>query len=110
MIRRRPSAVLLLASPSVTEFMRRLDGLGLPGLAVATAVEGYRSLVSEVVAISESTARLAADTARQATARLPLTDCLIAAAARERQACLVHRDSHYLSIPAAVLTQRDIAC
>jgi predicted nucleic acid-binding protein len=41
--------------------------------------------------------------------RLPLADALIAAAARERGACLVHRDHHMAPIPANFLEQIDLS-
>ncbi|HEV7505805.1 MAG TPA: hypothetical protein VGS07_12925 [Thermoanaerobaculia bacterium] len=40
---------------------------------------------------------------------MPLVDALIAAAARERQACLVHRDRHMSPIPSNLLEQLDLA-
>jgi predicted nucleic acid-binding protein len=43
------------------------------------------------------------------TERLPLADALIAAAAREWGACLVHRDRHMASIPASVVEQIDLS-
>ena len=42
---------------------------------------------------------------RAATARLPVIDALIAAAAVEHDAVLVHRDPHFKSIPAHLLKQ-----
>jgi predicted nucleic acid-binding protein len=42
---------------------------------------------------------------RAATARLPTIDALIAAAAVEHDAVLVHRDPHFKSIPAHLLKQ-----
>ena len=36
-------------------------------------------------------------------------DCLIAAAARERHACLVHRDRHFAAIPGDLFSQLDLA-
>jgi predicted nucleic acid-binding protein len=41
--------------------------------------------------------------------RLPLADALIAAAARERGACLVHRDHYMKPIPSSVLEQIDLS-
>ena len=41
--------------------------------------------------------------------RLPLADALIAAAARERGACLVHRDRHMAAIPASLVEQIDLS-
>lgn len=43
------------------------------------------------------------------TERLPLADALIAAAARERGACLLHRSGHMALIPASLVEQVDLA-
>lgn len=41
--------------------------------------------------------------------RLPLADSLIAATARLRGACVVHRDKHRTQIPSHVLPTLDLA-
>ncbi|MCX7110925.1 MAG: hypothetical protein NTX45_12520 [Proteobacteria bacterium] len=62
-------------------------------------------LVNDVVAIDERLAFAAFDLARATPKRLPLADSLIAAAASERAACLVHRDEHMSHIPENLLRQ-----
>jgi hypothetical protein len=46
---------------------------------------------------------------RAATARLPYVDALIAATAVEHDAVLLHRDPHFLSIPAPHLSQEALS-
>jgi predicted nucleic acid-binding protein len=72
-------------------------------------VEDYREVLDEIVPVDARVALTAFDIGCQVTQRLPLADALIAAAARERQACLVHRDQHMESIPASVVEQIDLA-
>lgn len=100
---------VLAASLSLTEFARRLRELGAtPGEARRT-VEDYRELLDEIVPVDERVAFTAFDIGCEMTQRLPLADALIAAAARERSACLVHRDHHMAPIPASVVEQIDLS-
>lgn len=62
-----------------------------------------------MVPVDEDVARESDRLSRKATARLPLVDALIAAAARTRQAVLVHRDTHMRLLPAELLPQLDLA-
>ncbi len=73
------------------------------------AAEAYRELVNEVVPVDEEIALAAFDLACEMTERLPLADSLIAAAARVRGACLVHRDHHMAPIPTSLLEQIDLS-
>ncbi len=104
-----PHAVLLLVSLSLTELARRLVELGFPTGAADSAVESYKALFSSILPLDEPVALAAIEIGRRATGRLPLVDCLIAAAARKRQACLVHRDRHFAAIPGDQLPQLDLA-
>jgi predicted nucleic acid-binding protein len=72
-------------------------------------VEDYRELLEEIVPVDERVAFTAFDIGCAMTARLPLADALITAAACERGACLVHRDGHMASIPASMVEQIDLA-
>jgi predicted nucleic acid-binding protein len=72
-------------------------------------VEDYQELLDEIVPVDERVAFTAFDIGCEMTERLPLADALIAAAAREREACLVHRDRHMASIPARVLEQINLS-
>ena len=99
------AADILLASVTLTEFARRLRELGASDTEARQTAEAYRLLVNDVVAIDERLAFAAFDLARATPKRLPLVDSLIAAAASERGACLVHRDEHMSHIPGNLLRQ-----
>ncbi len=101
-------AIILLASLSLTEFGRRLQELGFPAAEVDDTVARYAMLFSEIVPIDEAVALRALTISRSAVGRVPLVDCLIAAAASVRQACLVHRDRHFGFIGRALLKQLDL--
>ena len=100
---------VLAASLSLTEFARRLRELGATAGEARRTVEDYRELLSEVVPVDERVAFTAFDIGCEMTERLPLADALIAAAARERGARLVHRDRHMAAIPAGVVEQIDLS-
>jgi len=99
------AADILLASVTLTEFARRLRELGASDTEARQTAEAYRLLVNNVVTIDERLAFAAFDLARATPKRLPLVDSLIAAAASERGACLVHRDEHMRYIPENLLRQ-----
>ena len=101
-------ARILVASVSVTEFTRRLKTLG-PGVNAETVRDDYLAVFDEVVPIDLDAACLAADLSAAASARLPLVDSLIAAAACLSGATLVHRDAHFSAIPAKRLRQLAVA-
>lgn len=100
---------VLAASVSLTEFARRLRELGATAEEARGTVESYQELLNEIVPVDERVAFTAFDIGCETTERLPLADALIAAAARERGACLVHRDRHMTSIPASVVEQIDLS-
>lgn len=93
----------------MTEFARRLRELGATVEEARRTVEDYRELLDEVVSVDEQVALSAFHIGCEMTERLPLVDALIAAAAREREACLVHRDLHMAPIPASAVEQIDLA-
>lgn len=100
---------VLSASVSLTEFARRLHELGATVDEARQTVEAYVELLAEVVPIDAEVALTAFDIGCALPQRLPLADALIAAAARERAACLVHRDQHMAPIPPALVEQIDLA-
>lgn len=100
---------VLTASVSLTELARRLRELGASEEEALSAVEDYRELLNEIVPIDEAVALTAFHIGCALAERLPLADALIAAAARERGACLVHRDRHMTPIPATLLEQIDLS-
>lgn len=99
-------AAILLASPSLTEFARRLIALGANDLSVREALDNYALLFTEIVPIDVTVAVGAYLIGRQTEQRLPLIDALIAAAAQSRNAVLVHHDAHMASIPGDVVEQQ----
>ena len=100
---------ILAASVSLTELARRLLELDATVEEVHQAVADYQELLAEVVAVDERVALTAFDIGCQTTERLPLVDALIAAAARERGARLVHRDRHMVAVPSSLVEQLDLA-
>jgi predicted nucleic acid-binding protein len=99
---------ILAASLSLTEFARRLCALGASVEEARRTAEDYRELLDEIVPVDERVAFAAFEIGCATAERLPLADALIAAAAREREACLVHRDGHMASIPTSVMEQIDL--
>ena len=99
---------ILLASVSLPEFARRLRDLGSTPQEARSVVGQHVQSVTTVVPMDAEVATASFDLICQLPERLPLMDALIAAAARSRQASLVHRDTHMRSIPAALLTPLDL--
>ena len=64
------------------------------------AVADLRAIVREIVPVGEAIVDLALDLRRSASARIATVDCLIAASAAFHGAILVHRDAHFISLPA----------
>jgi len=100
------TAEITLASPSITEFSRRMHDLGAEDSAIQHILDEYRLLFDDVIAIDGSTATAAYRLSRQVVSRVPLIDLLIAAAAQMDSAVLVHRDKHMAAIPTEVLMQQ----
>ncbi len=63
----------------------------------------YASLAERVMAIDTAVAVRAFELSSLSQARLPLFDALIAACASLNNAILVHKDSHFSSIPTDLL-------
>jgi predicted nucleic acid-binding protein len=102
-------AEVLAASVSLPELARRLRELGAPVEEARQTAGEYRELLDEIVAVDEQVALRAFGIGCETPKRLPLVDALVAAAAHERGACLVHRDQHMAQIPAGVVEQLDLA-
>ncbi len=102
-------AELLVASVSLTEFARRLRELGATIVEALQTLTDYQQVLDEVVSVDGPVALIAFEVGCETPRRLPLVDALIAAAARQRQARLVHRDPHFASIPAHVLEQVELS-
>lgn len=101
-------AEILGASVTLTELARRLREWGATVAEVRQTVQDYLDLLDDLVVVDEKVALTAFDIGSETTPRLPLVDALIAAAARERGACLVHRDRHMAPIPAHLVEQRQL--
>jgi len=97
-----------VASVSLVELARRLRDLGVDPEEARGVVQRYLQAVTAVVPIDTGVALQAWDLLEVMPARLPLVDSLIAAAARSREARLVHRDSHMRAIPTKWLRQVDL--
>jgi predicted nucleic acid-binding protein len=102
-------AEILAASVSLPEFARRMRDLGATVVEARQTVEDYLEMLDDLVEIDEVVAFAAFEIGCKTAERIPLIDALIAAAARERGACLVHRDRHMSAIPSSVLEQIDLA-
>ena len=99
---------LLLCSVTLAELARRLRELGASPDEAWEQVSSYREAVDEVVPVDEAVAREGDRLSLAATARVPLVDALIAAAATTRQAVLVHRDVHMRGFSADLVPQLDL--
>jgi len=87
------------------EFEFRLHELGLNQSDRKAEASKYKLLFDEIVPVTEAVCATAIELKLAAAARLPNIDALIAAAAKSRGATLVHRDPHFLGVPAALLSQ-----
>lgn len=102
-------AEIFAASVTFTEFARRLRELGASSSEARQIVESYQDLLDDVVVIDKEVAFSAFHLGCETPKRLPLVDALIAAAASERDACLVHRDQHMAEIPSDLMETLDLA-
>lgn len=99
---------IAIASVTVAELARRLHDLGAAHDEIEEALLFYGLLFSEVLPIDSAAAWAAYRIGWQTSARLPLVDALIAAAAQLYDATLVHRDPHMSAIPSDVLGQQTL--
>lgn len=100
---------IVIASPTLAEFARRLYVLGVADGKIEQVVGEYVLLFSAVIAIDAAVATGAYAIGRQTSHRLPLIDALIAAAAQAAGAILVHRDAHMAAIPGDVIRQQPLS-
>ncbi len=98
-------AEVVIASVTLTEFARRMRELGASETEIRAILADYQMLFSAVVPVDGAVAWAAFELGCRTPERLPLVDALIAAAARLRGACLVHRDEHMAAIPAERVQQ-----
>ena len=98
-------AEVVIASMTLTEFAGRMRELGASETEIRAILADYQMLFSAVVPVDGAVAWAAFELGCRTPERLPLVDALIAAAARLRGACLVHRDEHMAPIPAERVQQ-----
>ena len=99
---------ILIASPTLVEFRRRMKELGATPRVIDDAISGYEEMADEIISIDKAAADAAWQLSRNTGRRLPLVDSLIAGAARAASAVLVHRDPHMAAIPSSLLTQTQL--
>lgn len=100
---------IFLSSLTLAEFARRLRALGATAEEAMADLAAYEEMADAVLPADAAVSRTAIALGEAASERLPLIDLLIAATARQAGATLVHRDNHFVAIPAAQLAQRNLA-
>ena len=84
----------------------RAEGAGADAQPVFDAEwQRLSEMMTAIVPVTYEVVRRSLDLRAAAAKRLPQIDALIAATAAVRGAVLVHRDPHFLSIPADLLQQ-----
>jgi predicted nucleic acid-binding protein len=101
---REPMVEAGLSVLTSVELWARLKAEG-HGEAFEQEWEDHLPLFERIISVDLALCLKAIELRRAATARLPTIDSLIAAAAVRHDAVLVHRDPHFLSIPAPLLKQ-----
>ncbi len=102
------AAEIFICAITVAELSRRLHDLGVPAAELSASLSAYEAACNAVLAVDAETARVAYRLIRATPARLPMVDALIAAAASQAGATLVHRDAHLSAIPASELSQQTL--
>jgi predicted nucleic acid-binding protein len=97
--------VLGICVLTLLEFEVRLHALGMSEADRRDEAAKYKSLFDEIVPVTEAVCEEAVRLKFASIPRLPSIDALIAAAGKLRGATLVHRDLHFLNIPAVLLSQ-----
>jgi predicted nucleic acid-binding protein len=101
---REPAVEMGLSILTSVELWARLRAEGRE-TAFEQEWEDYLPLFARIVLVDLPLCLRAVELRRAATTRLPTIDSLIAAAAVEHDAVLVHRDPHFTSIPGHLLKQ-----
>jgi predicted nucleic acid-binding protein len=101
---REPDVEMGLSVLTSVEFWARLRAEGRD-MVFKQEWEDYLPLFERIVSVDLPLCLKAIELRRAATARLPTIDSLIAAAAAQYDAVLVHRDPHFKSIPGHLLKQ-----
>ena len=101
-------AVIRIASPTITEFARRMRALGESPDKILASLKGYGRMWKEIVSVDEAIAVEAFLIGQATRERLPLVDALIAGAARITGSVLVHRDPHFKKVSTEVVLQENL--
>jgi predicted nucleic acid-binding protein len=101
---REPAVEMGLSVLTSVELWARLRAEGCD-MVFEQEWEDYLPLFERIVSVDLPLCLKAVELRRAAKARLPTIDSLIAAAAVEYDAVLVHRDPHFNSIPGHLLKQ-----
>jgi predicted nucleic acid-binding protein len=99
------SNTLGISAVSATELKCRLVQESRDDAESAAAAHAYLDELTVCIPVDRATAELAWQLRLSVPGRLPLVDSLIAAAAREKGAILVHRDQHLAQIPGELVEQ-----
>lgn len=94
-----------ICAVTVTELKVRLQEELIEGGEGLEAAEAYLNELTVCLPVDRATAELAWQLRESVSERIPLVDCLIAAAARSVDAVLVHCDPHLSRIPREVVKQ-----
>jgi predicted nucleic acid-binding protein len=98
-------AELHIASPTLFEFVTVAVGRGVSRAEAEEALDSWIELAGPILSVTDRTARVALDLRHGTPSRIPSVDCFIAAAARELDGVLVHRDEHLRVVPAELVRQ-----
>ncbi len=103
-----PGVHAFISALSIGEFWGRLKARS-SAQDFNDAWAGLQELIDDVIPVSPDIV-LASCALREASpAHLPYIDALIAATAAARNAVLIHRDAHFVAIPAGILKQEMLA-
>jgi predicted nucleic acid-binding protein len=100
---------IMIAAVSITELGRRLVATGCDPTEARSVALSYAAMCERVISVDTAASVRAFELGVASRARIPLVDALIAACASIADATLVHRDDHFLAIPADLLCQVDAA-
>lgn len=89
---------ILMCALSLTEFARRLVALGESAADARERALDYAGLCDTIVPVDTALGIRAFELGTGTSARVPLVDTLIAAAAQLSDASLVHRDNHFRAL------------
>jgi predicted nucleic acid-binding protein len=99
---------IFISAISIPEFGRRLKDLGADDSEIESAIAEYLLIIPAVIPADKEIAHEAFHIWNNTPGRLPLVDSIIAATAKNKSACLVHRDKHMGLIPKKILNQMSL--